>query len=74
MDKKSKTEQAPLGNPQDVIGKRIEKKSGKPFKSRLKINTVKGIAPHPVFPDRQAFTFEEDDSLVLVSMCQLANE
>lgn len=47
----------------DLIGKKVFKPSGKPFKSGLKINTVKAITSHPIL-NIPAFTFEEDDSLV----------
>jgi hypothetical protein len=47
------------------IGKKVVKKSGKPFKSNLKIATVKGIIINPDDPKhRQAFVLEEDGSIV----------
>ena len=55
----------------DLVGKRVEKKSGKPFKSRLKINTVKAVVEHPLKPGGGlAFTFVEDDSVVTASLCK----
>jgi hypothetical protein len=53
------------------IGDKVEKKSGKPFKSMFKLNTVAGIVPHPLRPPGLAYTFEEDDSFVAVEICQL---
>lgn len=43
-----------------------------PFKSGSKVNTVKGIIPHPQLPGKPAFTFKEDDSYVACHTCQLA--
>lgn len=54
-----------------MIGKKVEKRSGKPFKSTLKINTVKGTKINEQDPKRRmAYTFEEDDSVVNVELCQ----
>lgn len=47
------------------IGDKVKKKSGKPFKSGFKINTIKGFIPHP-FRAYQAAIFEEDDSFVSI--------
>jgi len=55
-----------------MIGKRVKKTSPKPFKSGSKVNTVKGIVPHPIMKDLMAFTFEEDDSIVECRKCVLA--
>lgn len=52
------------------IGKKVTKKSGKPFKSGEKINTIKGITQHPVLKDEMAYTFEEDDSYVEIRRCE----
>ena len=52
-----------------AIGKKVTK-SGKPFKSGRKINTVRGIALHPK-KKTPAFIFEEDDSVVECSICKL---
>lgn len=57
----------------DYIGMKVIKRSGKPFKSGLKINTVKGIVPHPNIP-AAAFTFEEDDSKVWIGACREVNQ
>lgn len=52
-----------------LIGRRVQKfPSTKPFKSGLKINTVKGIITHEI-TGLPAFTFEEDDSYVEVRKC-----
>lgn len=50
------------------IGKKCQKKrkrgkEPKPFKSGLKVNTIKGITINPN-TGKQAYTFEEDDSCV----------
>ena len=49
---------------------KVKKISGKPFKSKSKINTVKGIVSHPWLPGELGYTFEEDDSIVRISYCQ----
>lgn len=48
---------------------KVKKKSGKPFKSRLLVNTVKGMIEHPYVKDEKACIFNEDDSYVSVEMC-----
>jgi hypothetical protein len=53
-----------------MIGTKVIKKSGKPFKSTFKVNTVKGIIPHPILAGEEAYTFEEDDSYVSVVQCK----
>lgn len=58
------------------IGKQVTKtqsmgKAPKPFKSGLKVNTVKGIIEHPNLPGKPAFTFVEDESYVRCSTCEL---
>ena len=58
-------------NNSSVIGKSVIKKSNKPFKSKNKINTIKGIIPHPILANEQAYTFEEDDSFVSIVQCQI---
>lgn len=45
------------------VGKQVSKVSGKPFKSKEKVNTVSGITIHPV-TGLHAFIFNEDDSAV----------
>lgn len=55
----------------ETIGKKVRKKSGKPFKSKLKVNTVKAVIVHP-YLGRDAFVFEEDDSYVTAELCELA--
>ena len=50
--------------------KRVAKKSLKPFKSGLIINTVSGTCVNEQDPKRrEAYTFEEDDSIVNIDMC-----
>ena len=53
--------------------KTTSKFSPKPFKSGLKINTVKGIVVHPI-TSKEAFTFLEDDSIVECRTCSFAPE
>ncbi len=52
------------------VGQRVNKKSGKPFKSTFKIATVKGTVDHPI-TKRLCFIFNEDDSFVECGKCQL---
>ena len=61
------------------IGKKVKKISNKPFKSSLKVNTVRDIGLHlelcrvkgyPV----HCFVFEEDNSYVACGSCELVNE
>lgn len=47
---------------------KVRKNSGKPFKSGLKINTVKDIVKHPILGS-EAYTFQEDDSIVETRQC-----
>jgi len=56
-------------NAQEMIGKRVYKKSGKPFKSTEKVNTVSGVTINPN-TNKKAFTFEEDDSIVDCFICK----
>lgn len=45
----------------------------KKFKSRLYINTIKGVINHPIL-NIPAYTFEEDDSYVECRRCTLISE
>jgi hypothetical protein len=56
----------------DLIGTQVKKVSGKPFKSKLKINTVKGFAVHPITL-KISLTFIEDDSIVEAHKCTYFN-
>lgn len=47
---------------------KVRKKSGKPFKSRNKTNTVKGTTTNP-HTGKPAFIFFEDDSVVDQDKC-----
>lgn len=49
---------------------KVCKKSGKPFKSGNKVNTVKNVIDHPKCKGEKAYTFHEDDSYVSVVMCK----
>jgi hypothetical protein len=57
---------------QAMVGRRVHKMSGKPFKSRLWNATVKGVITHPL-TQKPAFTFLEDETYVEVARC-LAGE
>lgn len=48
---------------------KVRKKSGKPFKSGLKINTVTKVVKHSI-TERYSYTFEEDNSIVEVRVCE----
>lgn len=57
------------------IGRKVRKVSKnntepKPFKSGLKINTIKGVINHPTL-NIPAYTFNEDDSYVEVRKCKI---
>lgn len=58
---------------QDWITKKVFKKSGKPFKSRLKVNVVRNIRIHPK-TNKLVFTFFQDNSFVECHMCELVSE
>lgn len=53
-----------------LIGLKVRKKTGKPFKSTFKVNTIKGIVKHDI-TKLYAYTFEEDDSTVEVRCCKI---
>lgn len=53
-----------------LIGKKVFKKSFKPFKSKLKYATVKGFVNHYV-TGVISFYFHEDDSIVECRKCKL---
>lgn len=56
------------------IGKRVKKKSGKPFKSGEKVNTVTGIVVVKELGDVACYTFVEDEAWVECFRCALAEE
>lgn len=57
-------------DPYKLINQKVQKISGKPFKSTLKINTVKGVVINQQDPkNRLAFIFYEDDSIVNTDKC-----
>ena len=61
------------------IGKKVEKYSGKPFKSQLCVNTVKNVDYMEVTSKGQTikeicYTFEEDDSMVSVDKCKIVED
>ena len=48
----------------------VKKKSGKPFKSGKKVNSVKGIVTNENDPQkRNAYIFYDDDSVVNTDIC-----
>jgi hypothetical protein len=49
----------------------VFKLSGNPFKSKIKINTVKDIINHPKRDGYKAYIFFEDDSFVSVDQCEI---
>lgn len=56
---------------ENVLNKKVIKKSGNPFKSQFKVNTIKGIIDHPILKGKIAYTFYEDDSFVSVEICEV---
>lgn len=54
----------------NIIHSKVEKHSGKPFKSTLKTNTIKSILKNPN-SGNPAFSFNEDDSVVDIEMCKI---
>jgi len=48
-------------------------KEPKPFKSGLKVNTIKGVIDHPLLAI-PAYTFFEDDSYVECRRCKILNK
>ena len=53
-----------------IVGDRVSKISGKPFKSKLKVNTVKAIIMND-FTHKEGLAFVEDDSVVDAYQCQI---
>lgn len=53
---------------ENMIGNKVEKTSGKPFKSGQKYATVTGVVIHPVMKNL-AYTFKEDTSVVECHRC-----
>lgn len=47
---------------------RVRKKSGKPFKSGQKVNTVANEVANP-YTDKPGYSFIEDDSIVNQEVC-----
>lgn len=51
---------------------KVKKKSGNPFKSGKKVNKAIGTIKNENDPmHRDAFIFEDDDSIVNVNMCEV---
>lgn len=68
MIKRREDTEADLARYNTMIGKVVRKRSGKPFKSREKHNTVTGITVAPI-TQNAGFTFIEDDSIVECWRC-----
>ena len=50
----------------------VKKKSGKPFKSGKKVNSVKGIVINENDPQkRNEYIFYDDDSVVNTDICEI---
>jgi len=61
------------------IGKKVEKYSGKPFRSQLCVNTIKSVDYMEVTSKGKTikeicYTFEEDDSMVSVDKCKIVED
>jgi len=57
--------------PTSVIGKKVKRTSGKPFRSGLMENTITDVCIHPAVISELAFTFAEDDSVISVNFCEV---
>lgn len=55
------------------IGTKVRKRSKKPFKSGILINTVRDHGIHDI-TGNPVYYFEEDDSMVECRMCRKATE
>ncbi len=62
-----------IKNAASAIGKQVYKKSKKPFKSKRAYNTVTDVTTN-IHTNREAFTFEEDTSVVDVHLCHIREE
>ena len=51
------------------IAKKVRKKSNKPFKSGLLVNTVIDTVNHPI-TNKKAYLFKEDKSYVEIYQCE----
>ncbi len=61
-----------MENYSENIGKKVVKKSGRPFKSTFQINTIKGVVINEQDPlKREAYTFNEDNSVVDCFLCKI---
>lgn len=58
---------------ESYIGKRVVKKSNRPFQSGNKVNTVAGVTTNP-HTDKVAFSFEEDPSVVDAFICRVVSD
>jgi hypothetical protein len=52
-----------------VVGTKVVKYSGKPFKSGLKVGTISGLTKN-LHTGKVAYTFEEDGSVVDAYQCR----
>ncbi len=53
-----------------IIGQKVKKKNGKPFQSRLKVNTIKEIVVNS-YTHLPAYSFNEDSSIVDQKQCEI---
>lgn len=53
-----------------AIGTKVVKQSGKPFKSGMKIGTIKGLTTNE-HTGKIAYTFVEDESVVDAFQCKI---
>jgi len=65
---------APVQDFMPNVGRRVEKYSGKPFKSGEKINTVTDIVVNKELGNVACYTFVEDESCVECYRCVVAEE
>lgn len=73
MTKKVNPNSNDIGFYENFLGQRVKKKSGRPFKSSLKINTATALCCDLIVK-RLCFVFEEDDSYVECFRCTLTEE
>jgi hypothetical protein len=73
MSKRKERQANPPGNEIFNVNDVVSKRSGKPFKSGRKVNTIKELVMNPN-TGNPAATFLEDDSVVDIRTCKPATE
>lgn len=58
---------------ESYVGKRVVKKSNRPFQSGDKVNTVAGVTTNP-HTGKVAFSFKEDESVVDAFICRVVGD